>query len=326
MSGTTSGNAMAFRLFAIAAAIAVVLASNDWSGSAAGALKKHYWATSLSGPVDPLLLQGLRAAVEHGETGWLDIDPRARLPLEAPGINLVLYHVGGNCYIGADCMRFPSTETTGTRWDNDERAIDLYEPVVRMIVIADLMAMLQQADRVMPPRSIIGVHVDNVHKLDDRGIAALFNDYLAAVDLAKRHGAISADRVIGYIAKNNPQAFKRALDRGLLDTRPLYQIIENASLDEHGALDDISQRAQALARQFGVPVFLKTFGSDIAYKAVRGGRVANVYVSQEMTARMARLPYIAGAAWSANEADYHPTFFAQGSPVIDIPLRLARRL
>jgi hypothetical protein len=317
---------MVFRLPAIAAAIAIVLVSNDWSGSAAGEPKKHYWATSLSGAVDPVLLQGLRAAVEHGETGWLDIDPKARLPWEAPGINLVLYHVGGNCYVGADCRRFPSTETTGTRWDDDERAIDLYEPVVRKIVIADLVAMVQQADKVMPPRSIIGVHVDNVHQLDDRGIAALFNDYLAAVDLAKRQGAISADRVIGYIAKNNPQAFKRALDRGFLDTRPLYQIVENASLDEHGALDDTSQLAQALGRQYGVPVFLKTFGSDIAYKAVRSGRVMNVYVSQEMTARMARLPHIAGAAWSADEVDYHPTVFAQGSPVIDVPLQLDRRL
>jgi hypothetical protein len=40
---------------------------------------------------------------------------------------------------------------------------------------------------------------------------------------------------------------------------------------------------------------------------------------------MARLPYIAGAAWSADEGEYHPTFFAQGSPVIDMPLRVERR-
>src|SRR5438046_2993538 len=60
MSSTTSGNAMVFRL--LAAAIAIVLVSNDWSGSAAGEPRKHYWATSLSGAVDPVLLQGLRAA------------------------------------------------------------------------------------------------------------------------------------------------------------------------------------------------------------------------------------------------------------------------
>jgi hypothetical protein len=316
---------MVFRVFAMSVAIALALAANAWSGSRSGEPKKHYWATSLSGAVDPGLLQGLRVAVEHGETGWLDIDPRSREPLEGSGTNLVLYHVGGNCYIGYDCMRFPATDTTGTRWDDNERAVDLYEPAVRKIIVADLVAMVQQADKTLPTRSVIGVHVDNVHKLDERGIAALFNDYLSAVELAKRQGAISTQRVIGYVAKNNPQAFKRALDLGLIDTRPLYQIVENASLDEHGDLDDISEQAQALGRQYGVPVFLKAFGSDVAYKAVRVGRLANIFVSQEMTARMARLPYIAGAAWSADEGEYHPTFFAQGSPVIDMPLRVERR-
>ena len=40
----------------------------------------------------------------------------------------------------------------------------------------------------------------------------------------------------------------------------------------------------------------------------------NFYVSQDMARRMAELPNIAGVAWSADEATYHPTLFVQGSP------------
>jgi len=286
-----------------------------------GEPKKHYWATSLSGGVEPALLNGLREAIARGDTGWLDIDPQDSAPSITAG-NLVLYHVGGNCYLGADCNRFPSAETTGTRWDNSERAIDLYEPIVRKIVIADLVAMIERADKLTLPTAIIGVHVDNVHRLNERAIASLFNEYFAAVDVAKRQGSISQLRQVGYIAKNNPEAFRRALDRRLLSIRPLYQIVENASLDRDGVLDEASQLAQEFGRRYGIPVFLKTFGSDIAHSLMRNGRAIPVPVSQEMAWRMAQLPDIAGVAWSADEGSYHPTLFVQGSAVAMTPLEL----
>ena len=40
-----------------------------------------------------------------------------------------------------------------------------------------------------------------------------------------------ATREVGYIAKNNPDAFKQALEDGLLDAMPLYQINENAKTE-----------------------------------------------------------------------------------------------
>src|SRR5262249_16680624 len=79
--------------------------------------RKQYWATSLTSRVDDRILEGLYDAVAHGAIGWLDVDPKYPIPPVSPGINLILYHVGGNCYIGADCDRFPSsapTETDGT--------------------------------------------------------------------------------------------------------------------------------------------------------------------------------------------------------------------
>jgi hypothetical protein len=321
----SSGVSSTLRVLAFAALIAAAVASSYLPTAATPEPKKHYWATSLSGSVDPVLLQGLRGAVTRGEIGWLDIDPKESIPASHSSSNLVLYHVGGNCYLGTDCNRFPSADTTGTRWDDNERAIDLYEPVVRKIVVADLVAMAERADKITPPGSIIGVHVDNVHRLNDRAIAALFNEYLAAVDLAKQQGSISQQRVIGYVAKNNPEGFKGALERRLLKTRPLYQIVENASLDRNGMLDETSQLAQEFGRRYGVPVFLKAFGSDIAHTAVRNGRVVEVPVSPEMAARMAQHPDIAGVAWSADEGSYHPTLFVQGSPVADTPLALEAR-
>jgi hypothetical protein len=76
-------------------------------------LNKQYWATSLSGSVDETILKGLYAAVARGEVGWVDIDPKSAIPRLVRGINLVLYYVGGNCYIGDDCDRFPSSQPTG---------------------------------------------------------------------------------------------------------------------------------------------------------------------------------------------------------------------
>jgi len=313
------------RALALAVCLAVFVGFGDRQSAATGELKKHYWATSLSGEVEPALLQGLRAAVARGEVGWLDVDPKQDLPGRLSGINLVLYHVGGNCYIGSDCDRFPASAPTGTRWDDSERGVDLYDPAVRRIVVGDLVEMMQRANKIMPPRSWIGVHIDNVHTLTAEGIAAVVNEYLAAITLAKHKKLISQGRVVGYIAKNNPRAFKAALDLRLIEMRPFYQVVENARIKHDGSLNSASQVAQTLSREYGIPVFLKTFGSDIAYADIQDGHLADVFVSQEMTRRMVEFGDIAGAAWSPDEGSYHPTLFVQGSPVVQTPLLLEPR-
>ncbi len=162
------------------------------------------------------------------------------------------------------------------------------------------------------------MHVDNVHRIDAEGLARLFNEYLQAIEGAKHQGLISKNRTVGYIAKNNPDAFKKALDLRLLDAAPLYQINENAVLGQDGILDRSSRTAQEIGRRYGIPVFLKTFGTDIAYSIEQAGHRVNVYVSQDMTRQMAQMPDISGAAWSPDEARYQPTLFVQGSPVRDV--------
>ena len=283
-----------------------------------GEAKKHYWATSLSRAVDANIMRGLYAAVARGEIGWLDIDPKRPIAGLAPGINLVLYHVGGNCYIGPDCDRFPSSEPTDDRWDEKERRINLSDPATRKIVIEDLVGIVERADKIALATASIGVHVDNVHKLGAQDLATLFNEYIAAVAAAKDQGRISKTRKTGYIAKNNPQGFKRALDEKLLASAPFYAINENAILREDGRLNGPSLIAQAIGRCYGIPVFLKTFGSDVAYEIEQQDPKQDpieVHVTPEMAREMARLPHIAGVAWSADEGRYHPTEFAQGSAV-----------
>jgi hypothetical protein len=287
---------------------------------AAAELKKQYWATSLTRSVDNGLLQGLYKAVARGEVGWLDVDAAKSIPRLEPGINLVLYHVGGNCYIGEDCDRFPASEPTGDQWSDQERAIDLNDPATRKIVIEDLVALVRKGDEVAPAHAIVGVHLDNVHRLGAQGLADMFNDFLKAVDAARRQGFVSGARAVGYVAKNNPEAFKQALDRKLLDARPLYQINENARLSQDGALDRDSRVAQQIGRRYCLPVFLKAFGSDVAYATEQDGDEVKVYVSKEMTRRMAGMPDISGAAWSADERRYRPSIFVQGSPVPQAPL------
>jgi hypothetical protein len=296
-----------------------VLSTYAVTGTAAEP-RKQYWATSLSNAVDDGLLRGLYEAVRRGEVGWLDVDPKHPIPAMAAGINLILYHVGGYCYIGSDCERFPSSEPSGDRWGNTERVIDLNDPAARKIVIEDLVAIVRQADEGAPAGAIVGVHLDNVHTLSPAGLADLFNDFLKAVDVAKQQGVVSKSRPIGYVAKNNPRAFKQALDQRLLDLPPLYQINENAKLSQDGKLDDSSRIAQQIGGQYCIPVFLKTFGSDVAYTVERDGNNENVYVSEDMTRRMAQMPNISGAAWSIDEGSYHPTIFMQGSPVAQPPI------
>jgi hypothetical protein len=300
---------------AVISALAIGAPLGTWVAGTFGESKKHYWATSLSRTVDGDLLRGLREAVARGEVGWLDVDPQFPVPMMTPGINLIFYHVGGNCYIGSDCDRFPSSEPTGDQWGDQERRLDLNDPATRKIVVADLLDIVRHADELAPEGSIVGVHLDNVHRLNADGLARILNEYLQAVEDAKQQGLVSKTRKIGYIAKNNPEAFKKALDQRLLFAAPLYQINENATLSQEGVLDGDSRIAQQIGRRYGIPVFLKTFGTDVAYTIGQDGKRARVHVSQDMTRSMARMPDVAGAAWSADERRYRPTLFAQGSPV-----------
>ena len=165
----------------------------------------------------------------------------------------------------------------------------------------------------------MGVHFDNVHRAKAEELADLFNEFLTAIAVAREQGRITKTRRVGYVAKNNPQEFSRALEQKLLDAPPLYQINENARLNQEGILDSDSRMAQEIGRRCNIPVFLKTFGSDVAYTIDDNGDKTEVVVSQEMTKDMAQMPYISGAAWSVNEANYRPTLFAQGSPVREVP-------
>jgi hypothetical protein len=301
------------------AAIGVALVIGALSvGSVSGLAaepRKQYWATSLTRTVDAGLLRGLYEAVAHGAVGWLDVDPDNLIPRVTAGINLILYHVGGNCYTGDDCDRFPMSEPTGDRWGDTERVIRLNDPAARKVVIDDLLVIVRKGDKLAPEGSIVGIHLDNVHRLGAQELADVFNEFLRAVEAARQKGDISKTRDVGFIAKNNPEAFREALDLGLLDAVPLYQINENATLDQDGVLDGSSRLAQDIGRQYCIPVFLKTFGSDIAYTIDQDGTKSKVYVSQEMTRRMAQLPSISGAAWSVDEGRYHPIIFVEGSPV-----------
>ncbi|MGE0037855.1 MAG: hypothetical protein AB7S93_19730 [Xanthobacteraceae bacterium] len=277
--------------------------------------RKQYWATSLSGDVDRTLLQALQDAVARGETGWLDVNPDSAAPIVTEGVNLILYDVGGNCYIGSDCARFPASKALEGRWSEEEREIDLNDPDVRKIVVDDMIGLVKQADQWAPSGAIVGVHLDNVHRLDADALALLFNEYLQAVDTARQDLLISNGRAVGYVAKNNPEGFKEALDKRLLKTPPLYLINENALLGEKGEFDESTGIAQALGRSHNIPVFLMTFGSDIAYVIERGGKSEDVHVSEDMARQMARRRNITGVAWSPDEQRYHPTLFVQGAPI-----------
>ena len=123
------------------------------------------------------------------------------------------------------------------------------------------------------------------------------------------HGPDVHGDVVGVELPHQPRS------EHLLSAVPLYQINENATLDQGGKLDDDSRVAQRIGRRYGIPVFLKTFGTDVAYRTDRGEGRVDVYVSEAMTRQMAQLRNIAGAAWSPHEREYRPTLFAQGGPV-----------
>jgi hypothetical protein len=106
--------------------------------------RKQFWATSLSGGVDRTLLQALRDAVARGEVGWLDVNPDSAAPVVTEGTDLILYHVGGNCYIGNDCARFPASKALEGRWSEEEREIDLNDPDVRKIVVDDMIGLVSR--------------------------------------------------------------------------------------------------------------------------------------------------------------------------------------
>jgi hypothetical protein len=96
------------------------------------------------------------------------------------------------------------------------------------------------------------------------------------------------------VAKNNPQAFREALEQNWLDAPPLYQINENARLDRDGVLDPESRIAQQVGKRCRIPVFLKTFGSDIAHTIEENGEQPNVFVTKEMSEEMAQMPDVSG--------------------------------
>ena len=175
---------------AVVAALAIISLAVD----AGAETKKQYWATSLTGSVDGGLLRGLREAVARGDVGWLDVDPEIAVQARAPGINLIFYHVGGNCYIGSDCERFPASRPTGDQWGDTERTIDLNDPRTRKIVVADLLRIVQWADKLAAKGATVGVHLDNVHKLDADGLATIFNEYLEGVETAKQQGLVAKTR------------------------------------------------------------------------------------------------------------------------------------
>jgi hypothetical protein len=301
---------------ALAVCVALVAGACGALPAAAQEMKKQYWATSLARTVDDALLHGLDEAVARGEIGWLDVEPKYPIPRLRRGVNLILYHVGGNCYIGDDCDRFPDSEPTGDRWGGNERSLDLEDEDVREIVVDDLVGLVRKADKIAPAGAAVGVHLDNVHKLRADGLADLFNEYLAAVEKARQEGLISKDRKVGYVAKNNAAQFQRALNEKLIVTPPLYQIQENAELDQDGNLDFRARTAAETGRRCNIPVFLKTFGSDVAYTGPDGREVK---VSRAMAEQMAQMPNVSGVAWSRDEGSYRPTFFAQGSPVRQVP-------
>jgi len=142
------------------------------------------------------------------------------------------------------------------------------------------------------------VEVDADDGMRGRDFVALSHQRDQIVDHGlSRRRVVEIDRAVGYVAKNNPEAFNQALDRKLLEARPLYQINENAKLSQDGTPDRDSRIAQQIGRQYCLPVFLKTFGSDVAYATEQDGDEVQVYVSKEMTRRMAQLPDISGAAW-----------------------------
>src|SRR5262245_20036598 len=134
------------RTAAFAVALAIGTLSAGSVASLAAEPKKQYWATSLTRTVDPGLLRGLYDAVSHGAVGWLDVDPDNLIQRVTSGINLILYHVGGNCYVEDDCDRFPMSEPTGDRWGDTERVITLSDPAARRIVIDDLLVIVKKGD------------------------------------------------------------------------------------------------------------------------------------------------------------------------------------
>jgi hypothetical protein len=216
--------------------------------------------------------------------------------------------------VPSDLTRRTNFVSTGQQ----ERMIDLGDTAARKVVIADLVRMVEQGDRIAPGGSIIGVHLDNVHRLSAVGLATVFNEFLMEVETARQQGRISKTRKVGYVAKNNPRAFSEALHQKLLDAPPLYLINENARLNEDGVLNGASRVAQDIGRRCNVPVFLMTFGSDVAFTIEQNGRDLNVAVSKEMARQMAQMPNVSGVAWSVDEGSYHPTLFVQGSPVPDV--------
>jgi len=81
--------------------------------------------------------------------------------------------------------------------------------------------------------------------------------------------------------------------------------------------------AQEIGRQYCIPVFLKTFGSDEHYDRGKSDDQQTVYVSEDMTRRMAQLPTFPGWPGRSTKA-VSPTIFRAGIAGSTRPLPLGR--
>jgi len=124
----------------------VVDASAD---SAAAEPKKQYWARACPARWTTRFCRVSMTPSRMARSAGLESIPDCRSPLKA-GINLlILYHVGGNCYDGADCDRFPSSEATGDSLGQGA-LIHLEDPATRTIVVDDLVARCSKGDELAP--------------------------------------------------------------------------------------------------------------------------------------------------------------------------------
>ena len=287
-----------------------------------GEWKKQYWATSLARTVDDEVLAGLYEAVARGEVGWLDVDPKFPIPRLTRGINLILYHVGGNCYIGDDCARFPASRPTGDRWGGSERSLDLTDPAVRKVLIEDLVAIVRRGDDIAPEGSIVGIHLDNVHKLDAQGLADMFNEFLAAVEVAREQGRISEDpqgrlHREEYSQPLQPGDRRRPAQRAaaLSDQRECPPEREGGP---RPALAD-RRRARAALQHPGVP-------QDVRIGCrVRAGWRRSAVSRKRWRGRWRSFRTSRASPGRPMKSSYRPTLFAQGAPVRDVPFGSANR-
>ena len=161
------------------------------------------------------------------------------------------------------------------------------------------------------------------------GLADLFNEFLAAVEEARREGRISKDRKVGYVAKNNAAQFQRALER------------EAARCA--AALPDPGERRARSGRDAGFPFARPpprpgaaatsrcSSRRSAATSLTRSRTASEVKVSRAMASRWRRSRTFPASPGRADEEQLPPDLYVQGSPVRQFPpggsrLRVARSL